>query len=215
MPLTMGSMFSGPNIVGSTPGQRGYFPTSPDGTINAAWDSTSVAPATTGVPNQFGGQLQTRSTGAAPLLLPLQLNGNATWEVIKRRTPADPQVVRDSRYHSKAQIRILIDDEAPASADDSGIPAGQGVALSQFDPLPLPNLAAASNGGRALWRIADDGNYQDTAATCVLQEQGGTPGQALTVRGVKAASLSRQPQWNDNHHTGRCGSLRTNPDANS
>lgn len=189
VPLTMGSMFSGPNIVGSTPGQRGYFPTSPDGTINAPWDSTSVAPATAGIPNQFGGQLQTRSTGAAPLLLPLQLNGNKTWEVIKRRTPADPQMVRDSRYHSKAQIRIMIDDESPAIADDQGIPAGQGVALSQFDPIPLPNLAAASNGGRALWRIRDDGTYQDTAATCVLQEQGGTPGQALTVRGVKAASL--------------------------
>ncbi len=190
VPLTMGSMFSGPNIVGSTPGQRGYFPTAPDGTINNSWDSTSVGPATPGVPNQFGGQLQTRSTGAAPLLLPLQLNGNATWEIIKRRTSADPQVVRDSRYHSKAQIRILIDDESPSTADDQGIPVGQGVALSQFDPIPLPNLAVAASGGRALWRIRDDGTYQDSAATCVLQEQGGTPGQALTVRGVKGASVA-------------------------
>ena len=31
VPLTMGSMFSGPNIVGSSAGQRGYFPDSPDG----------------------------------------------------------------------------------------------------------------------------------------------------------------------------------------
>lgn len=190
VPLTMGSMFGGPNIVGSNSGQRGYFPTAANGTINPSWDSTSVGPATAGVPNQFGGQLQTRSTGAGPLLLPLQLNGNSTWEIIKRRTPADPQVVRDSRYHSKAQIRVLIDDENPANVDSSGIPAGQGLALSAFDPIPLPNAAPAANGGRALWRIRDDGTYQDTAATCVLQEQGGAPGQALTVRGVKGATQS-------------------------
>jgi hypothetical protein len=186
--LTMGSMFNGPNLVGAVSGQRGYFPTSPNGVVNASWDSASIAPATVGVNNQFGGQLQTRSTGAAQLLLPLQLNGNATWEIIRRRTAADPQVVRDSRYHSKAQIRILIDDENPATADSSGIPAGQGLALSQFDPMPLPNSAPAANGGRALWRVKDDGTYLDTAATCVLQQQGGTPGQAVTVRGVKPAA---------------------------
>jgi len=188
--LTMGSMFNGPNLPGSVSGQRGYFPTSPNGLVNSGWDSTSVAPATTGVSNQFGGQLQTRSTGAAALLLPLQLNGNSIWEIIKRRTPADPQIVWDSRYHSKAQIRILIDDENPASPDASGIPAGQGVALSQFDPTPLPNVAASSNGGRALWRIRDDGTYLDTTATCVRQDQGGSPGQALTTRGVKANSVA-------------------------
>jgi hypothetical protein len=186
VPLTMGSMFNGPNIVGSAAGQRGFFPTSANGTINPAWDATSIGPATAGVPNQFGGQLQTRSTGGAPLLLPLQLNGNATWEIIKRRTPADPQVVRDSRYHSKAQIRILIDDENSAGADYSGIPAGQGQPLSQFVPMPLPNAATTANGGRALWRIRDDGSYQTTPADCVLQEEGGTPVQAATVRGVKA-----------------------------
>ncbi len=188
VPLTMGSMYAGPNIVGATAGQRGFFPGAPDGTINSSWDSASVAPATAGVNNQFGGQLQTRSTGASQLLLPLQLNGNSIWELIKRRTPADPQVVRDSRYHSKAQIRVLIDDENPVTPDDSGIPAGQGMPLSQFDPIPLPNAAATANGGRALWRINDDGTYRDTGATCVLQEQGGTPGQALTVRGVKPAT---------------------------
>lgn len=188
VPLTMGSMFSGPNIVGATAGQRGFFPGSPDGTINSAWDSTSIGPASVGVANQFGGQLQTRTTGGTALLLPMQLNGTSTREIIKRRTPADPQVVRDSRYQSKAQIRILIDDENPAAADASGIPAGQGLALTTFDPIPLPNAAAAAGGGRALWRIRDDGTYQDTAATCVFQEQGGASGQALTVRGIRSAS---------------------------
>src|SRR6185295_79909 len=37
VPLTMGSMFGGPNIVGATSGQRGFFPDSPDGTINSGW----------------------------------------------------------------------------------------------------------------------------------------------------------------------------------
>ncbi len=186
--LTMGSMFDGPNIVGSTIGQRGYFPTSPDGLINSTWDSTSIAPATTGKKNQFGGQLQTRTTGGAPLLLPLQLNGNPTRDIIKRRLPGDAQVVSDSRYHSKAQIRILIDDDNPPIPDAAGIPPGQGELLSGFDPIPLPNVPVTANGGRGLWRVNDDGSYQDNAASCVLQEQGTTPGQALTVRRVAAAT---------------------------
>jgi hypothetical protein len=36
--------------------------------------------------------------------------------------------------------------------------------------------------------VNDNGTYRDTGATCVLQEQGGTPGQALTVRGSKGAT---------------------------
>lgn len=190
VPLTMGSMYGGPNILGSTPGQRGYFPTSPDGLINSSWDSTSVAPATSGVNNQFGGQLQTRTTGGAQLLLPLQLNGNPTRDVIKRRLPGDTQVVSDSRYHSKAQIRILIDDENIPTPNAAGIPAGQGQMLSVFDPMPLPNASAAANGGRALWRVNDDGSYRDDAGSCVLQEQGSSPGQALTVRRPGAGSHS-------------------------
>ncbi len=188
VPLTMGSMFGGPNIVGSSVGQRGFFPGSPDGSINSAWDSTSVGPATTGVSNQFGGQLQTRTTGVLPLLLPLQLKGKPTWEIIKRRMPGDLTEVSDSRYHTKAQIRILIDDETPSTTDASGIPAGEGVSLAAFDPQPLPNAAAASGGGRALWRVKNDGSYLDSSATCVLQEFSGTPGQAMTVRGSKGAA---------------------------
>jgi hypothetical protein len=182
VPLLAGSMFAGPNIVGATSGQRGFFPGSPDGFVNAAWDANSVT--------QFGGQVQTRTTGGTELLLPMQLGGSSTNEIIKRRTPADPQVVRDSRYHSKSQIRILIDEQNPASPDASGIPAGQGEPLTGFVPQPLPNAAAAAGGGRALWRIKDDGTYLDTAATCVLQQEAGTPAQALTVRGIQPASQS-------------------------
>jgi hypothetical protein len=187
VPLTVGSMFGGPNIVGSNPGQRGYFPGSPDGSINSTWDSTSVSPAT-GVPNQFGGQLQTRTTGGQPLLLPLQLKGSPTWEIIKRQMPGDVPEVAESRYHSKAQIRILIDDENPGTADAAGIPAGEGVALSSFSPIPLPNVALAAGGGRALWRVNDNGTYRDNGGSCVLQEQGGTAGQALTVRSPSGTS---------------------------
>jgi hypothetical protein len=158
--------------------------------VNSAWDTTSIGPASVGVANQFAGQVQTRTTGGTALVLPMQLTGSSTREIIKRRTPSDPQVVRDSRYHSKAQIRILIDDENPAAADASGIPAGQGVQLANFDPLPLPNQSAATGGGRALWRINDNGTYRDTDTTCVLQAQGGSPAQALTVRGVKGTSQS-------------------------
>src|SRR5207249_11387133 len=57
VPITMGSMINGPNIPGTTAGQRGYSPGSPNGTINSAWDTTSVKSASSGVANQLCGQL--------------------------------------------------------------------------------------------------------------------------------------------------------------
>jgi hypothetical protein len=202
--VTRGSMTNGPNLPSATAspaGQRGYFPGSPDGTINSGWQSTSVAAATSGIANQFGGQLLTRTTGAAALKLPLQLDNNATREIIKRimpndrPNPATPSALSDSRYHSKAEIRVLIDDEAPSTTDASGIPAGLGVALSIFDPSPLPNTALSSSpttngGGRALWRVNDNNtsisnSYNETATSFVQQQQNGTARQADSVRGVK------------------------------
>jgi Tfp pilus assembly protein PilX len=184
--LTKGSVNSGPNTSSNYPG-------SPTGTLNSSWKTTSVATAQTDIPNKFGGQLQTRITGVAPLLLPLQLDGNQTRELIKRRMPNDDVTLSDSRYHSKAEIRILLDDESPSTADASGIPSGQGVALSTFNPIPLPNLALASGGGRALWRVTDAGAYNETTSspkTFVNQNNGGSPHQALTVRGVRGSTQS-------------------------
>jgi hypothetical protein len=215
--VSKGSMINGPNITTATatpPGQRGYFPGSPDGTINTTWNATSVAPAAINTPNKFGGQLLTRTTGAAPLKLPLQLDNNPTRELIKRRMPNDspdplnPTALTSSRYHTKAEIRILIDDEDPktpagvSATDASGIPTTKGVLLSTFDPIPLPkgvtvlSPAANTNGaGRALWRVNDLNttlatSYNETISSFVRQEQNGTAGpglvQATTVRGVKA-----------------------------
>jgi hypothetical protein len=183
VPLTMGSMAGGPNIVGATAGQRGYFPGSPNGAINSPWDTLSVA-AATGVPNQFGGQLLTRTTGGATLRLPLELGGFSARELIKRRTPNDPQTLSSDRFHTKSQIRILIDDENPATADASGIPAGQGVKLSvtnTADPYYFkPQMLAA---GKALYRISDSGAVE-ASGTAVLQgSSGSTP--ADTVRNVR------------------------------
>jgi Tfp pilus assembly protein PilX len=185
--LTTGSVHQGPNISGN-------FPGSPTGTRNTSWKTTSVAAAQAGVPNKFGGQLQTSITGVAPLLLPLQLDGNQTRELIKRRMPNDDVTLSDSRFHTKAQIRILLDDETPSTTDSSGIPSGQGVALSSFDPIPLPNAAIASNGGRALWRVNNDGTYNEQTGlllkTYPMQQNGSSPTQAMTVRGVKGATQS-------------------------
>jgi Tfp pilus assembly protein PilX len=185
-PLAIGSasVFLGPNVGGN-------YPNSPIGTKNAAWKSNSVA--------AFNGQLLSSETGISRLLLPLQLDGNQTREVIKRRMPNDDVTLSDSRYHTKSAIRILIDDENPVGTDASGIPAGQGVLLSTFDPIPLPNAAIASNGGRALWIVPDAGGttYTSDSTTCVLQELAApspsptpTPTQAITVRGVKSATQS-------------------------
>lgn len=187
VPITMGSMVNGPNITTATSGQRGYWPGSPNGTINSTWNSTSTAAPQAGVANRFGGQLLTGSTGAAKLLLPMQIEGHLTREIIKRRLPNDSSILSSSRYHTKASLRILLDDEN--TSDAAGIPAGQGVALSTFDPMPLPNAAPSSNGGRALWRLNDSGAYVDTTTTSVLQNQNGAPRQADTVRGVKAPDV--------------------------
>lgn len=186
--MTQGSVVNGPYIAGSSAGMRGYFPGSPGGTASATWDSISVAAASAGVPNRFGGQVLTRTTGGVPLLLPMQLEGSMTREIIKRMMPNDSQILGQSRYHSKGVVRILIDDEVPSQADAAGIPVGLGVLLSTFDPIPLPNAAAAANGGRALWRINNSGAYVDDTTTCVLQQNIAAPAQALTVRGVKATT---------------------------
>jgi Tfp pilus assembly protein PilX len=193
-PLAIGaaSVFDGPNVGGS-------YPNSPVGTKNTGWKSTSVA--------AFNGQLLSRETGIARLLLPLQLDGNQTREIIKRRMPNDDVTLSDSRYHSKAAIRILIDDENPVGGTDvSAIPTTQGVLLSTFNPIPLPNAAIASNGGRALWIVPDSGgtSYTTTSSNCILQELAApspaptpTPTQAITVRGVR--STTQNVTYNGNN----------------
>jgi hypothetical protein len=186
VPITMGSVLGGPNFTSASNGERGFFPGSPNGDPSGIWDSLSVGAAQSGVPNQFGGQLLTRTTGAVPLLLPMQLGGSPTLEVIKRPMPNDTQILSQSRYHNKAQIRILLDDESSSVADASGIPFGQGLPLSSFIPEPLPEgVAPGAGGGRALWRIKDDGTYLDTPTTAMLEDSSSGP-QADTVRGVKA-----------------------------
>jgi hypothetical protein len=197
VPLTAGSVVGGPNFSGATSGQRGYFPTSPSGSASTTWNSTSVAAASTGVANQFGGQVLTRTTGGVPLLLPMQIEGNQVREIIKRMMPNDSVVLNESRYHYKAEVRILIDDENPTASDAAGIASGLGVNLSSFDPIPLPSAAptaspTANGGGRALWRVNDNNtsvatSYNETTTTFVQQQQNGTAVQADTVRGVKPA----------------------------
>lgn len=169
-PLAIGSasVILGPNVAGSSPN-------SPTGTINSAWKSSSVA--------AYGGQLLSRTTGIAPLLLPLQLDGNQTREIIKRRMPNDDSTLSDSRYHSKAEIRILIDDEATSAGDAAGIPANKGVKLSVTNTAdPYYFKPQRLDSGKALYRIDDNGVYIDTSSTRVLQQGGGS---ADTVRNIR------------------------------
>lgn len=155
--IDSGSVIGGPNFTGSVLGNRGFFPNSPSGIANSSWDSTSILWAD-GSPNRFGGQILTNSTGATQLKLPLQFGGSSPAELIKRSLPTDSEVVSTSRYHTKSQIRILIDDETAGSgtANVAGIPAGKGVLLSTFAPSAL-------NGGKALLRIDNSGGFIDTS----------------------------------------------------
>jgi hypothetical protein len=216
VPLTKGSLSGGPNIVGQSSGDPNYFPGSPNGTAWSPatfnWQTVSKQ-AADGTENKFGGQLLTRVTGAAPLKLPMELDGNPTREIIKRRLPTDslpPPVdtspLTDSRYHSKAGIRILIDDEG-VTTDAAGLYGSQngdgtnshdGVNLSTFNPMMLPNATVAAGGGRALWRILDNNtavanSYNEITTgtspqkTFPMQQQGGTAIQADTVRGIRGS----------------------------
>jgi hypothetical protein len=176
--LTKGSVINGPNFPGANPGARGYHPTSPNGSDNTIWTTTSDDTAAVGTANKFGGQLLTRSTGATTLQLPLQLGGSSTRELIKRSVTGelalDP-VLNKSRYHTKSEIRIIIDDET-MTGDAAGIPPGQGVLLSTFNPLSL-------DGGNALRVVDDYGAYSGT-----LNWRQGDPARnkvADTVRGIR------------------------------
>ena len=186
--VTAGSgTIGGPNIVGTTAGQRGFFPGSPNGVANPLWESESVKPAD-GSANRFGGQVLTRTTGANELKLPIETGGNNAAELIKRSLPSDGQLLAASRYHTKAQIRILIDDKnaGSGSANAAGIPAGKGVLLENsaagFVPMPLA-------AGGVLRRVSDSGSYLDSSN--VLQKKlpiGILTDPANTVRGIKNAT---------------------------
>lgn len=177
--LTKGSVKDGPNFPSATSGARGYFPDAPDGTDNTTWKSTSLAAPSTGVDNKFGGQLLTRTTGAVPLLLPLQLDGSPTREIIKRSLTTDSDVLSESRYQNKAEVRILLDDEG-VNAGMPGIPSGRGVNLSTWVPTRL--------GNKVLHRFSDAGA---DIGTNITQRGTVTPSQDRTadaVRGVAAVA---------------------------
>lgn len=184
-----GGTVGGPNFTGSVLGQRGYFPGSPNGVANPNWEIDSVKPPSSGVSNRFGGQVLTNTTGATMLRLPLELAGNSPAELIKRALPSDSDILKSSRYHNKAQIRILLDDETAGSGTGNvaGIPAGQGVMLSAFMPTAL-------NGGNVLKLISDSGTVSGSA---IRQRN---PNNSITastsfVRTVKSAV----PQVNTNY----------------
>lgn len=169
----------GPNLVGSVQGGRGYFPDSPTGIANPNWETTSVKPPFLGLPNQFGGQLLTQTTGATKIKLPLQLEGSSTAELIKRTLPTDSDILKSSRYHNKAQIRILIDDynAGSGSANAAGIPDGKGVQLSDFTPSVL-------GGGNALKQVSDGGTLNGSVGQ--KNPDGTTTVSSRVVRGVKS-----------------------------
>ncbi len=185
---TIGSMKSGsgtvggPNIDGSISGRRGYFPNSPNGIPNNSWETESVKPAKNNTPDRFGGQLLTNTTGAKKLNIPLELAGNSAAELIKRTLPSDDEIISGSRYHQKAQVRILIDDETSggSASNAAGIPDGKGLLLSGFKPSVL-------NGGRALYLFDNNGAVSTGNNSNIKQLNPDNSIQsANTVRGIKS-----------------------------
>jgi hypothetical protein len=172
-----GSVLNGPKLSPQPRADgRGDFPTSPAGTDNPWWKTNSKT--------TFGGLALSKSTGVLPLKLPLQLAevNKQPLELIKRTMPDDSlpgfDALNDSRYQTKAQIRILIDDEnaGTGAANAAGIPAGKGVLLSAFVPSVL-------DGGNALRVVTDAGAYASTADW--LQGDPARNLKAQTVRAVR------------------------------
>ena len=183
-PLTAGSVNLGPNFNSTgAVGDRGFFPSSPNGTDNTTWTSNSLLAPANGQKNQFGGQVVTRSTGATKLLLPLQLDGAPPREIIKRPMPGETQNISDSRYYNKAQVRILIDGEGNTGSNAAGIPTGKGVALSAFSPDNLDK-------GKALYRVNSDGSYVGGFAWVQLSNNSIFANKVRSVKTVGVASDS-------------------------
>lgn len=199
--MTQGSVVGGPNLPQPRADGRGDFRgspvgynASPTGTDNSWWKTNSKT--------AFGGLMLSKSTGVLPLKLPLQLQqvNKQPLELIKRTMPDDSlagfDALNDSRYHNKAQIRILIDDEnaGTGAANAAGIPAGKGVLLSTF----LPSLL---HGGNALRVVNDAGGYISVGDW--WQGSGGTR-KAETVRAVRNdyAALIPNAAANNNSVTG-------------
>lgn len=182
-------VFGGPRILGSSPGQRGFFPTSPLGLPNPLWETESVRPARNGVANRFGGQIMTHTTGATELKLPVETDGNNAAELIKRALPSDGEILSSQRYHNKAQVRILIDDETAGSGSGNvpGIPDGKGLKLSQFVPSVL------NGNGNVLKQISNTGMISGSAVKQRLTN--GNLVDARTVRGIKSAPDTSTPNY--------------------
>lgn len=188
--LTQGSVNNGPNLTpqprtdgrGKFDGTPVGFNPSPNGTNNASWSTYSV--------NPFGGMLLTKSTGVKALKLPLQLSqtNKQPAELIKRSMPDDLlsgfDALNDSRYQTKAKIRILIDDEGVGNGSSNAAGIGndpvtgvqKGVALSSFNPIAL-------DGGRALRPVGDDGTY--SSINDWFQGDPARAKTAETVRGIR------------------------------
>ncbi|MGB7926129.1 MAG: PilX N-terminal domain-containing pilus assembly protein [Pyrinomonadaceae bacterium] len=194
--LTEGSVDGGPKLSPLVNG-RGDHPTSPTGTDNSTstWMSDIKARPTAGTPysstpNKLDNMLQTRSMGVKKLELPLELDGKEPRELIKRRMTDDSTILSESRYHTKATIRILIDDETAGSgaSNDAGIPATDaagnvlGVKLSTFNPIQLDK----ATGGNALRVVTDAGAYANTVDW--YQGDPARDKKALVVRSVRSYS---------------------------
>lgn len=189
--MTKGSVVGGPRLLPQPrTDQRGNFPVGhPTGTDNATWNNKSMMPVVAGTADQFGGQLLTKGTGGLPLLLPMQLDGKMPREIIKRPMPDDSSALVAGRFSSKAEIRILIDDEI--AGNGSGNVAGigndtagsqKGLKLSTFNPSAL-------DGGNALRQVKDDGSgYLNS--TDWLQGKPSLNKKAETVRGIRSYTVT-------------------------
>lgn len=187
VPLTQGSVLNGPKLTPQPRAdKRGNFSDSPAGTDNSTttWKNNLISNPVAGTPNRLGSSLLTKSTGASKLELPLELGGKDASELIRRRLLSDVvgSPLSDSRYHTKATIRVLIDDEGlgMGAANSAGIPAGRGVLLSTFVPIEL-------GGGNALRLIDNSGNYVGNR-----EWEQGKPSldrAASVVRGIKKYAL--------------------------
>ncbi|MCP9495558.1 MAG: pilus assembly PilX N-terminal domain-containing protein [Pyrinomonadaceae bacterium MAG19_C2-C3] len=198
--LTQGSVTNGPKLTPQPRAdKRGDFSDSPAGTDNSTttWKNNLISNPVSGTPNKLGSFLLTKSTGASKLELPLELGGKDASEIIRRRLPSDVvgSPLSDGRYHTKATIRVLIDDETAGSgaANAAGIPAGRGVLLSAFVPSEL-------NGGNALRPVNDSGSY----AATLNWKQGDVSlnNSASVVRGVKKYAPSSLTNYTVNSQTG-------------
>jgi hypothetical protein len=145
--------YTGPN---ESSWQGGVWPDTVDPFGNSFGGNLNTTPGWGGISSTYSGFLLAHEDGVKPLSLPFVQPGVSNIEILRRGQTTDPVSLTQSRLYSKAQIRVLLDD------DPADLPGGAG------DPnnIRLANTGTYANGVPVTVWPAVVPNQQLTTTAC-------------------------------------------------